>query len=68
MLDKKTLIKKVITNLRLEFNCLKYYQNNRSLYNETRNRMVDQIIYLSVLGIIEKRHFNILQKIIYKNS
>ena len=68
MLDKKTLIKKVIWNLRLEFDCLKSCQNNRSLYNVTRNKMVDQIIYLSVLGIIEKRHFEMLHKIIYKNS
>ena len=68
MLDKKTLIKKVVTNLRLEFDCLKSYKNNRSLYNVTKNQMVDQIIYLSVLGIIEKRHFEMLHKIIYKNS
>ena len=68
MLDKKTLIKKVILNLRLEFDCLKSYQNNRSLYNVTKNQMVDQIIYLSVLGIIEKRHFEMLHKIILKNT
>ena len=68
MLDKKTLIKKVITNLRLEFDCLKSYQNNRSLYNVTKNQMVDQIIYLSVLGIIETRHFEMLHKIILKNT
>ena len=68
MLDKKTLIKKVIWNLRLEFDCLKSYQNNRSLYNAARNQMVDQIIYLSVLGIIDKRHFEMLHKIILKNT
>ena len=68
MLDKKTLIKKVIWNLRLEFDCLKSYQNNRSLYNEVRNKMVDQIIFLSVVGIIEKRHFEMLHRIILKNS
>ena len=68
MLNKKTLIKKVIWNLRLEFDCLKSYQNNRSLYNVTKNQIVDQIIYLSVLGIIEKRHFEMLHKIILKNT
>ena len=68
MLEKKTLIKKVITNLRLEFDCLKSSQNNRFLYNEIRNKMVDQIIYLSVLGIIETRHFEMLHKIISKNT
>ena len=68
MLDKKTLIKKAILNLRLEFDCLKSYQNNHSLYNVTRNQMVDQIIYLSVLGIIDKRHFEMLHKIILKNT
>ena len=68
MLEKKTLIKKAIINLRLEFDCLKSYQNNHSLYNVTRNQMVDQIIFLSVLGIIETRHFEMLHKIISKNT
>ena len=68
MLNKKTLIKKAIINLRLEFDCLKSHQNNHSLYNVTRNQMVDQIIFLSVLGIIEKRHFEMLHKIILKNT
>ena len=68
MLEKKTIIKKAVTNLRLEFDCLKSYQHNRSLYNEIRNKMVEKIIYLSVLGIIEKRHFIMLQTIISKNT
>ena len=68
MLEKKTLIKKAIINLRLEFDCLKSYQNNHSLYNVTRNQMFDQLIFLSVLGIIETRHFEMLHKIISKNT
>lgn len=68
MLNKKTLIKKAVTNLRLEFDCLKSYQNNRSLYNEKRSQMVDQIFFLFVLGIIELRHFKMLHEIILKNT
>ena len=36
--------------------------------DEIRNKMVEKIIYLSVLGIIEKRHFIMLQTIISKNT
>lgn len=65
---RRNMIKNVVIVLKIDFDCLKSCKSDKKLYNIIRSKMVDNITFLSAANIIEKRHFEMLHKIILKNT